>query len=380
MPQHGATPARHRQSSTTRVQNELGQNRAVAGVGGVSAHRSEPKDPYTDAASLWFERDLGNNMGVRVGYTFRTDGNISDDVELARVYSLYTLPRNFVDPGIDGIAGNADDGPTITMFDIPGQAPASVTEERTVESIIATDESIDLTFTKRMSNRFSLVTSYYFNWDRDLEFVQNPNDERFPDNTLTNWNFKVFGTYRAPYEIVATGSLRHQSGTAISRDVALSGQSGQNITGTDEFEAERDGTTGLTTSRWSMPSSSGASASAIALDLGVRRSVQPPQHELGEHRTQTHDRGPSHGDARRRQPRPGAGLPAPDRDRAAADLPHRRALQLLGTKVTKSKPVEARRSTNLTRQNRKRGGTSRPAVSRSRVIPSPLSPKSAANP
>ena len=225
--------------------NELGQNRSVAGVGGVSV-RIDPnlKNPYTDAASLWFERDLGNNMGFRVGYTFRTDGNISDDVELARLYSLYTLPRNFVDPGVDGIAGNADDGPTITMFDIPGQAPASVTEERTVDGIIATDRSIDLTFTKRMSNRFSLVTSYYFNWDRDLEFIQNPNDERFPDNTLTNWNFKIFGTYRAPFELVATGSLRHQSGTAISRDVALSGQTGQNITltGGTSFEAERDGT------------------------------------------------------------------------------------------------------------------------------------------
>ena len=33
------------------------------------------KDPYTDAMSFWFERDLGNNMGFRVGYTFRTDGN-----------------------------------------------------------------------------------------------------------------------------------------------------------------------------------------------------------------------------------------------------------------------------------------------------------------
>jgi hypothetical protein len=225
--------------------NELGQNRAVSGVGGISV-RIDPnlKNPYTDAASLWFERDLGNNMGFRVGYTFRTDGNISDDVELARLYSLYTLPRNFVDPGIDGIAGNADDGPTITMFDIPGQAPASVTEERTVDSIIATDRSVDLTFTKRMSNRFSLVTSYYFNWDRDLEFIQNPNDERFPDNTLTNWNFKIFGTYRAPFELVATGSLRHQSGTAISRDVSLSGQTGQNITltTTNSYEAERDGT------------------------------------------------------------------------------------------------------------------------------------------
>jgi hypothetical protein len=224
--------------------NELGQNRAVSGVGGTSVLIDDSvKDPYTDAMSFWFERELANNMGFRVGYTFRTDGNIEDDVELARVYSLYTLQRTFADPGVDGIVGNADDGPAITMFDIPGQAPASVTEARTVDGIIATDRALDLTFTKRMSNRFSLVTSYYFNWDRDKEFVQNPNDERFADQTVTNWNFKIFGTYQAPWSINVTGSVRHQSGTAISRDVALSGQPGQNITmtGGNAYEAEENG-------------------------------------------------------------------------------------------------------------------------------------------
>ena len=116
-------------------------------------------------------------------------------------------------------------------------------EARTVDGIIATDRALDLTFTKRMSNRFSLVTSYYFNWDRDKEFVQNPNDERFADQTVTNWNFKIFGTYQAPWSINVTGSVRHQSGTAISRDVALSGQPGQNITmtGGNAYEAEENG-------------------------------------------------------------------------------------------------------------------------------------------
>jgi hypothetical protein len=43
---------------------------------------------------------------------------------------------------------------------------------------------------------------------------------------------------------VTTGSVRHQSGNPISRDVALQGQPGQNITatGNDAYEAEQNGT------------------------------------------------------------------------------------------------------------------------------------------
>ncbi len=108
-------------------------------------------------------------------------------------------------------------------YDIPGQAPASLTELRTVDSILATDKAVDLTFTKRMSNRFSLVTSFYHNWDRDRGRPQTPNAERFNDITVTNWQFKTFGTYQAPFSVVATGSVRHQSGNNLSRDITVSG-------------------------------------------------------------------------------------------------------------------------------------------------------------
>jgi Carboxypeptidase regulatory-like domain len=218
--------------------NELGQNRSVSGVGGTST-TIDPnlKDPYTDAMSLWFERELANNMGVRVGYTFRTDNDLSQNVELARLSSLYSLQRTFNDPGVDGILGNADDGSPYTWFDIPGQAPASRTETRTVPAILAWDSAVDVTFTKRMSNRFSLVTSFYRNWDRDRGSPQNPNQERFNDITVTNWNFKIFGTYQAPWGINATGSVRHQSGNNLSRDITTNGQPGQNVTGTYEAES-----------------------------------------------------------------------------------------------------------------------------------------------
>jgi carboxypeptidase family protein len=219
--------------------NELGQQRGVTGAASDTINPNL-KDPYTDSMSVWFERQLWPNIGMRAGYTFRTDGNTSQNVEITRTYDLYTLPRTFADPGPDGIAGNSDDGPDFVWYDIPGSLPARLRDLRTVDGIIATDRAVDLTLTKRMSNRWSLVTSYYYNWDRDRGRPQNPNDERFNDNTVTNYNFKMFGTYQAAHGIVATPSLRFQSGAALSRGVQANGQSGQNITGT--YQAERTGT------------------------------------------------------------------------------------------------------------------------------------------
>jgi Carboxypeptidase regulatory-like domain len=229
-----------RNSDKLFTMDELGQNRSVSGVGGVSSTLAKDlKDQYTDSMSVWFERQLANNVGFRAGYTFRTDGNIPQDVQLARLYSLYTLQRPFADPGPDGIAGNADDGQGFVWYDLPGQAPASLTETRTVDDILATDRAVDFTLTKRMSNRWSLVTSYYVNWDRDRGHPQTPNAERFNDETRTNWNVKMFATYQAPWGFNISPSLRHESGSAIGRFVQVSGG---NIASGTTYEAEKTGT------------------------------------------------------------------------------------------------------------------------------------------
>ena len=55
-----------------------------------------------------------------------------------------------------------------------------------------------------MRNNWSVMTNFLYNWDRDRGFVQNPNQERFNDNTVTNWAFKIVGTYRAPWGIVVS--------------------------------------------------------------------------------------------------------------------------------------------------------------------------------
>jgi hypothetical protein len=179
------------------------------------------KHPYTDSSSVWLERELLPDLGARVGFTFRKDYNETFAVELQRLGSLYTAQRSFADPGPDGVAGTADDGPAFIAFDIPAGVtiPASRTETGTVEDTFQIDRAVDLTVNKRMSNRWSMVANFVYNWDHDRGFAQNPNQERFNERTITAWAFKVFGTYQAPWGFVVSPIVRHQSGDALSRVV-----------------------------------------------------------------------------------------------------------------------------------------------------------------
>ena len=175
--------------------NELGSFVSNAG-GTTQAIDPKSKHTYTDSTSIWLEHELFRDVGMRVGYTYKSDGNNTANVQLARLYELYTRQVQVADPGPDGIANNGDDGPAFIVYDIPGPVPASRTETRTVDGIIVVDRAFDITFTRRMRNNWSVMTNFLYNWDRDRGFAQNPNAERFNDNTVEVWAFKVVGRTR----------------------------------------------------------------------------------------------------------------------------------------------------------------------------------------
>ena len=172
--------------------NELGTFVSSAG-GTTQAVDPNLKHTYTDSTSIWLEHELFRDVGMRVGYTYKSDGNNTANVQLARLYELYTRQVQVADPGPDGIANNGDDGPAFIVYDIPSPVPASRTETRTVDGIIVVDRAFDITFTRRMRNNWSVMTNFLYNWDRDRGFAQNPNAERFNDNTVEVWAFKVVG-------------------------------------------------------------------------------------------------------------------------------------------------------------------------------------------
>ncbi len=197
------------------------------------------KHPSTMDASVWLERQIVHNVSGRIGFVYRDRKDQYEDVELNRVYSLYTGTATGYDPGPDGIRGTSDDVGDFSVFDFPAglTLPSSRTERRTPGAARLTSRSLDVTLNKRMSDRWSLLTSFLFTWNHNKDFAQTPNAERFAEYSTTDWAFKAFGTWRAPWGIVVSPVLRHQSGDNLSRIVQVTGLR----LGTLSYRAEKPG-------------------------------------------------------------------------------------------------------------------------------------------
>ncbi|HWK11231.1 MAG TPA: TonB-dependent receptor [Vicinamibacterales bacterium] len=201
--------------------DEFGTFRSGAAPG--TAATNFAKDighPYSDDTSFSVERELRDTLALRSAYVYRRSANNYVNLELARTGDLYTETRTATDPGPDGLIGTSDDGGAITYTDIPAASlvPSQVLRT-TSKDQRSTASNIDFTLTKRMSRRWSLVANYLFTWSADYSLVQNPNQAINNPQKYTNWTFKLFGSYEAPYGIVVSPVLRHQSGLPIARIV-----------------------------------------------------------------------------------------------------------------------------------------------------------------
>jgi hypothetical protein len=89
-----------------------------------------------------------------------------------------------------------------------------------------------------MTNRWSLMVSAHYLWANDDLYgkPENPNEEIYNRYDSTNWALKFVGTYQAPFGIVVTPLIRHQSGDPIRRRINVSLR-----TGTFDYTAEAFG-------------------------------------------------------------------------------------------------------------------------------------------
>jgi hypothetical protein len=234
--------------------------------GGTASVSVDPnlRNSYTDEFSTWLERDLGGNIGARVGFVWKMDRDGYQQENRNRPRSAWTVPATVVDSGPDGIAPggvanpggipDAGDNRTVNVFGLDPAAAALpvVNYIYNPDGFTADYKTVEVGATKRFSKRWNLVSSFSITWyDAFMtNFFGAGNGANYGTGaTLTNvfgttgmpvtpngaaskdqfsqYNFKLHGSYEPGWGVRLTPVFRLQQGYPYGRvfTATVTGQS-----------------------------------------------------------------------------------------------------------------------------------------------------------
>ncbi len=221
---------------------QAGEETALQAASLEGAIRLDPNlsDPYTHEAALWLERQLTETIGVRTGYVYKTEDDLIQLYIPTRGIDAYRtsgVPFNFVDIGVDGVRGTADDR-SLSYVGLPSANAATLFPTTQVETNVAQFSryrTFEMSLNKRYGNKWSASIGGSHTWMQDFpnNFPQNPNQPGVEDRTT--WNFKASGSYDAPFGIRVSPVLRHQSGLNYARTNSIAYPAGLTGSGTTVY-------------------------------------------------------------------------------------------------------------------------------------------------
>jgi hypothetical protein len=180
--------------------------------------------PYTDELTGGVDHELLPNLRLSVIGTHRVEKDVQATSNPANPFDAFLTTRP--DAGRDGVLGTADDG-TFRFYNrnVGGTNLTHFTNDPTFRQ---TYKGLEITGTKRMSNRWQMLMGYTYSQTRQkgLSVNTNPNALINADGPVTGQTgdrphqFKVTGTYILPwYDIGFAGNLNRQSGAVITRSI-----------------------------------------------------------------------------------------------------------------------------------------------------------------
>jgi hypothetical protein len=191
--------------------------------------------PYTDEFTGGFDHELFPALRLSVALTHRVERNPQATSNPANPFDTFLTTR--VDTGRDGVAGTSDDA-TFQFYNRTSTAVNQTffTNDRTFRQ---TYDGIEITGTKRMSNRWQMLAGYTYSQTR-VEGVSvniSPNALINATGPVTGQTgdrphqLKLTGTYVLPwYEIGIAGNFNAQSGALLTRQISTPLTAGGNAT------------------------------------------------------------------------------------------------------------------------------------------------------
>jgi len=207
-------------------QGEEGTLISVAGGSTNTRLDTAIVNTHVHQATAYVEREVGAEIAVRTGVVVNALRQPYGTINVSRPLSAYSVPVTVTDPGPDGRLGSADDGATLTAFDLTAESLSGPPVNLTTNLPDSANDyyTWEITATKRPSKRWSLVTSFTKTWNREAalgtgtDFTPNAlvnatgNQDRF-----TTWQAKLYATLNLPRDFRLVPVVRSQSGTPFAR-------------------------------------------------------------------------------------------------------------------------------------------------------------------
>jgi hypothetical protein len=200
------------------------------------------ENAYTDEASVFVERAVMDDLGVRVGFVWKKDRNGWRQVNTLRPLDAFNVPVTIIDPGPDGSVATTSDNGTFAFLNLDNPAARGSSQLTTnIDGYEGTYKTIELSANKRYSQRWSMNASFSYTWTQ--EFGNNYANNRFgtaisnfsffgnypstpnehTENEFTNWLLKFSGTIDAGWGMRVTPVLKASSGTPYGRYFSVAG-------------------------------------------------------------------------------------------------------------------------------------------------------------
>lgn len=210
---------------------------------GGSNTRPDPneKQPIQDELFASVERQVMADFAARVTGVYSRATNSHRLTNVLRPPDTYTIPVTNVDPGPDGIAGNADDpGTRLTYYEFPTSLNGRAFE---LFQLSNSDESVsfssfEVALSKRQSRNWQMQASYSAT-KHNIPFINGldpteqgsstriandtPNDEIFASDHTWEWTGKLAAAYIFPRSFTLSGNYEHRSGEPWARQVLFRG-------------------------------------------------------------------------------------------------------------------------------------------------------------
>ncbi len=186
--------------------------------------------PFSHDATVYLERQVSDSIGARVGFVYKSEDDLIQQYNPLRPIEAYTVPYSIVDPGVDGVTGTGDDG-RLNLLGVPNTADVNtrfpLTNVTQNTPRFSRYKTVEASMNKRLSNRWAAQLGGSHTWARDFPGTPvNPNGyPNTPNGTFdeptTRWDFKLSGTYEAPYGFRVSPLIRHQAGANFARQVSV---------------------------------------------------------------------------------------------------------------------------------------------------------------